>query len=204
VTKGVAWSPTRMRPGSLLPTVLLLVGPTVGVVASSEPPAAHATDAVLSSLTASMRDQHGRAEPVAAGPGRPQAVFVVSARRLRRLKDWQKELDRRVDGVGFLRVADVPPDPGQPPPRFEDVAETLRKRVPEDVPVLIDLERRFALRLDLDTREVNVLLFDASGGLVGRLRGRSTPEAVAEAATRLLALPGVRPRASSPPRPASP
>jgi hypothetical protein len=183
----------------LQPTVLLLVGSTVGVMASAEPPAAHATEAVLSSLAAPLRDQNGRTEPVAAHLGRPQAVFVVSVRRLRRVREWQKELDRRVEGVGFLRVADVPPEPSQPPPRFEDVAEKLRKRVPEEVPVLIDLERRFARRLDLDTREVNVLVFDASGGLVGRLRGRATPEAVEEAATRLLALPGVRRRASAPP-----
>jgi hypothetical protein len=195
----VRWA-TRMRLGrSLQPTVLLLVGTTVGAMAPVEPPAAPAKGDVPSSLTVSLRDQHGRADSVSAHLGRPLAVLVVSARRLRRLKDWQKELDRRVDGVGFLRIADVPPEPGEPSPRFEEVAARLRKRVPEDVPVLVDLERRFARELDLDTREVNVLLLDATGGSVARLRGRPTPETLDQAATLLLALPGVHRRAAGAP-----
>jgi hypothetical protein len=191
-----------MRLGSMMkPTVLLLVGSTVGVAAPRAPPASRPRAAVPASFDAGLRDQHGREDSVAAHLGRPLAVLVVSARRLRRLKDWQKELDRRVDGVDFLRVADVAPEPGDPPPRFEDVAATLRKRVPEEVPVLIDLERRLARELDLDTREVNVLLLDASGGSVGRLRGRPTPETLEQATARLLALPGVRRRADAPPPP---
>jgi hypothetical protein len=191
-----------MWPELLQPTVvLLLVGSTVGTLAPAEPPAVGSKAVVLSSLTASLHDQYGRSESAAPHIGRPQAVFVVSARRLRRLKDWQRELDRRLEGLGFLRVADVPPERDQPPPRFDDVAATLRKRVPEDVPILIDLERRFALELELDTREVNVLLFDASGGLVGQLSGRPTPEVLDRATARLLALPGVRRRTSTPPPP---
>jgi hypothetical protein len=178
--------------------VLLLAATTVG----AEAVAAQATGpraAVLSSLTAGLRDQYDRSDPAGARPGKAHAVFVVSARRLRRLKDWQRALDDRLDGVGFLRVADVPPEPGRQPPRFEDVAAMLRKRVPEDVPILIDLERRFDRELDLDTREVNVLLFDASGHLAGRVRGRPTPDSVEQATAHLLKLPGVSRRTAAAP-----
>jgi hypothetical protein len=182
--------------------VLLLAATTFG----AETPGAKANGpkaaAVLSSLTAALRDQYGRSDPAEAGPGRPHAVFVVSARRLRRLKDWQREIDNRLEGVGFLRVADVPSEPGQPSPRFEDVAATLRKRVPEDVPILIDVERRFSRELDLDTREVNVLLFDASGRLAGRVSGRPTPDRVEQATAHLLNLAGVSRRTgTAPPSP---
>ena len=175
---------------------LVATGP---VAAFAGPLEAHATDAALKSLVAPLRDQHGRPGPAGAALEKAHAVFVVSARRLRRVREWQKELDRRVEGVSYLRVADVPPEADRPPARFEDVAEELRKRVPADVAVLVDLERRFAGRLDLDTREVNVLLFDASGAMVGRLRGRPTAAAADEAASRLLALPGVHRRAPAPP-----
>jgi hypothetical protein len=176
--------------------VLLLAAPTVGaeVLAAQAP---SPKTAVLSSLTAALRDQYGRRDSAGAQPGRPHAVFVVSAPRLRRVKDWQRELDNRLDGVGFIRVADVPSEPGQPPPRFEDVTATLRKRVPEDVPILIDIERRFHRELDLDTREVNVLLFDASGRLAGRVRGRPTPDSVEQATAHLLNLPGVSRRTAT-------
>jgi len=180
-----------MPPALLQATVVLLLAATTVGAGAFEAPATGPRTAGLSELTAGLRDQYGRGDSAGAKPDRAQAVFVVSARRLRRLKDWQRALDERLDGVGFLRVADVPPEPGQPPPRFEDVAATLRKRVPEDVPVLIDVERRFDRQLDLDTREVNVLLFDASGRLAGRVRGRPTPDGVEQATAQLLKLPGV-------------
>jgi len=159
--------------------------------------------AIPPALTVELRDQYGRGDSLVAHRGKPQVVFVVSAARLRRLKDWEVELDRRLEGVAFLRVADVPPEPGQPPPRFEEVAKALRKRVPEEVSVLIDLERRFARDLELDTREVNVLLFDAAGGWVGHLRGRPTPGNLDQVTTRLESLPGVRRKAPEAP-PTSP
>lgn len=187
-------------PSALLPAtvVLLLAATTAGADALAAQPTGPRT-AVLSSLTAGLRDQYDRSDAAGATAAKAHAVFVVSARRLRRLKDWQRALDDRLDGVGFLRVADVPPEPGQAPPRFEDVAATLRKRVPEDVPVLIDVERGFARELDLDTREVNVLLFDASGRLAGRVRGRPTPDSVEQAAAQLLKLPGVSRRTAAAP-----
>jgi hypothetical protein len=195
-----------MRPPSRFHSdlaVVLLIGATLAVGPAAQSRAVAQRAPVPAALTAELRDQHGRADSLAAHRGKPLVVFVVSAPRLRRLKDWEVELDRRLEGVGYLRVADVPPEPGQPPPRFEDVAKALRRRVPEEVSILIDLERRFARDLELDTREVNVLLFDAAGGWVGHLRGRPTPENLDQVTTRLESLPGVRRKAPDTP-PTSP
>jgi hypothetical protein len=191
-----------MRPPSRLPSdiaVVLLAGATLAIAPAAEAQTVAQRVPVPAAPTAELRDQYGRGDSLAAHRGKPQVVFVVSAPRLRRLKDWEVELDRRLEGVGFLRIADVPPEPGQPPPRFEDVAKALRRRVPEEVSILIDLERRFARDLELDTREVNVLLFDAAGGWIGHLRGRPTPENLDQVTTRLESLAGVRRRASGAP-----
>jgi hypothetical protein len=146
-----------------------------------------------------LRDQYGHGDSLAAHAGRPQVVLVVSVRRLRRLKDWEVALDRRLEGIGFLRVADVPAVTSGSAPTQEQVAETLRKRVPREVRVLIDVERRWAGELRLDTREVHVLAFDAEGRLVHRARGAARPDVVQQVADRLLKLPGVRRKGATAP-----
>jgi hypothetical protein len=152
--------------------------------AGAEPPA----------LSATLRDQHGRSDGFAAHRGRPLVVFVVTAPRLRRLRDWEQVLRQRHDDLPVLRVADVPhANPGEPEPRYEEVARVLRRRVPPEVPVLIDLERRWAADFDLDTREVNLLFFDAAGGWRGHVRGRPTLERRDEALAQLERLLGPRP-----------
>jgi len=185
---------SKMRWQRLLPAtaVLLLEASAAAALTTAEPKTTAQKIATPPALTAELRDQYGRPDSFAAHHGRPRVVFVVSARRLRRLKDWEARLDRRLEGVVFMRVADVPPEPGQPPPRFEDVAATLRKRVPEEVPVLVDMERLFARDFEIDTRELNVLLFDAAGGPVGKVRGRPNADNLDMVTGRLLALPGVR------------
>jgi hypothetical protein len=95
-------------------------------------------------------------------------VTVVHAKRLRKLKSWERALRERLDEVHYLRIADVPTDP---PVTHEEVAEKLRKRVPEEVSILIDLERRWARALELDTSQPNLLIFDRSGRLVSSYRG---------------------------------
>lgn len=143
-----------------------------------------------------LRDQHGRDVTLAAG--RPQVVFVVAAQRLRRLKDWEVALDRRVEGVGYLRVADVVPREGEPAGRYDQMAGTLRKRVPETIAIAIDAERVWAKELKLDSREVNVLVFDAAHRLLAREGGEPTAPSVRRVAALLLGLPGVQPRSDSP------
>jgi hypothetical protein len=167
----------------------------LGLVGTGSPEAAATAPA-----GAVLRDQFGRPDSLTAHAGQPQVVLVVSARRLRRLKEWEVELDRRLDGVGFLRVADVPAEGGAPS-TFDDVAATLRKHVPQSVPVLVDTERHWAGALGLDTREVNVLAFDAHARVVAHVRGAPRAETIVPLESALLALPGVRRKAS--PGPAS-
>ena len=146
-------------------------------------------------LAARLRDQHGRLggfEP--AGP-QATVVFVVSAARLKRLREWEASLRKRFEGLRFLRVADVPPS--RPPARYEDVAGRLRQRVPPEVSVLIDVDRVWATGFEIDTREVNLLVFDGQGDFAGQLSGGPTPERLARAA----ALVGpIAPPAPGPPR----
>jgi hypothetical protein len=138
-----------------------------------------------------LRDQFGRPDSLTAHAGRPLVLLVVSARRLRRLKAWEVELARRLDGVDFLRVADVSPEGGTPP-TFDDVASTLRKHVPPSIRVLVDSERHWAGALGLDTREVNALAFDARARVVAQVRGAPRTETIGPLEAALLALPGVR------------
>lgn len=135
-----------------------------------------------------LTDQLGREDSLARHRGETVLALVVTAKRLRSLKGWELALRERLDGVSYLRVVDVP---AQPKLSHERVAEKLRKRVPEEVAIGIDLERRWAEAFGLDTDEVNVLLFDAGGGLAARFRGRRSQQLVEQVAAAALRLPGV-------------
>lgn len=136
-------------------------------------------DLRAAALSATLRDQHGRPGGFEPTGSRPAVVLVVSASRLKRLRDWEAGLRRRFEGLRFVRVADVPP--ARPPARYEDVAGRLRERVPREVSVLIDLERVWATGFGLDTQQVNLLVFDAAGRLAGQLAGPPTPERLEQA-----------------------
>ena len=133
--------------------------------------------------TLELPDQLGGSDSVAAHRGQVAVAMVVTARRLRNLKGWQRELQERFDDVDFVLIADVPADP---PVTWEQVAKKLAQRVPDEVPVLIDLERRWATELELDTERPNLLLFDREGRLASRFRGRKE-EALVEEVGRALA-----------------
>jgi len=135
-----------------------------------------------------LTDQLGREHSLARHRGETVLALVVTAKRLRSLKGWELELRERLEGVSFLRVVDVPEKPKVSHAR---VAEKLRKRVPEEVAIGIDLERRWAETFGLDTDEVNVLVFDPGGGLAARFRGRRSRELVEQVAAAALRLPGV-------------
>jgi hypothetical protein len=117
-------------------------------------------------------DQYGRADSLAAHRDHIVVAMVVTARRLRNLKGWEKQLRERYDDIHFLRIADVPEEP---PVTHEQVAQKLVKRVPEEVPILIDVERRWARELELDTARPNLLLVDRDGRIVTTIRGRPEP-----------------------------
>jgi len=144
-------------------------------------------EAVPAAADAALPDQHGRTDSVAAHRDHVTVVMVVTAARLRNLRAWQKELQERFDSVHFLLIADVPAEPAV---TYERVAEKLAQRVPEEVSVLIDIERRWAEELDLDTDRPNLLLFDRQGLLVSTFRGRERPELVEQVSQALEALVG--------------
>ncbi len=179
-------------------TTLVLAGALGAAPAEATPlpspaplaPASADRDSRAAALAATLRDQHGRPGGFEPTDGQPTVVFVVSAARLKRLRDWEAGLRRRFEGLRFVRVADVPPS--RPPARYEDIAGRLRAHVPREVSVLVDLDRVWATGFEVDSQQVNLLVFDAAGRLAGQLAGSPTPERLA----RAVAL--VEPLASSP------
>ena len=134
-----------------------------------------------------LRDQYGDEDSLAAYRGQVVVVMVVTARRLRNIKPWEADLREQMEGVQYLRIADVPEGS---PADSDQVAEKLRERVPDEVPVLIDMERRWATTLVLDTDRPNLLLVDARGRLVATFRGRYTPQLAADVIEALKKIQG--------------
>ena len=129
-----------------------------------------------------LPDQRGDRDSLAAHRGDVVVAMVVTARRLRNLKGWERDLRDRFDEVEFFRVADVPDDP---PVTYQDVVDKLAERIPEGVSVLIDVDRRWSTELGLDTGRPNILLIDREGNLAARFRGRSEPELVEEVSRKI-------------------
>lgn len=115
-----------------------------------------------------LRDQFGVPGSLADNSGALQVVIVVSAKRLRRIKPWERALRQQFGDLPVLRVADVP---RTSPTTHEQVASKLLRRLPPDLPVLIDLEGRWADRHGLDTSVPNLLLFAGDGRLIAREAG---------------------------------
>lgn len=134
------------------------------------------TAALVSLRPLAMVDQHGVEDTVAAHRG-PVVVMVVTAKRLRNLRPWERDLRDRFDALDIVRIADVPEDSTA---TLEQVSAKLRERVPDDVPVLIDIDRRWAGELGLDTSRPNILVLDRRGVLVAAVQGRHDPELAAE------------------------
>lgn len=136
-----------------------------------------------------LRDQMDRPDSLAAHAGKPVVAFVVTVKKLRGLRGWEEDLRKRFDAVDYLRIADVPKEP---PTTHQRVAEKLRERVPKGIAVSIDVENVWASAFGLDTREMNVLVFDREQRLVARFRGRrdrALIDKVAEAVAPLVGAP---------------
>jgi hypothetical protein len=123
-----------------------------------------------------LPDQLGGEDSLAAHRGELVVVSVIDADRLRKLKRCEKILRETFDDLGFLRIGEVPVEP---PVTLERVATKLAERVPEGVPVLIDMERRWAIELELDASKPNLLVIDRSGALVTTHAGRCSLESLA-------------------------
>lgn len=126
-------------------------------------PPAEATD----TATLMLRDQFGHSGGLADVDGL-QVAIVVSAKRLRRIKPWEEAIRRIDTDVPVIRVADVLQSP---PAAYDAVAEKFRKRLPADLPVLIDLDGVWTQTFHLDTSVPNVLIFDGTGALVATHAG---------------------------------
>jgi hypothetical protein len=131
-------------------------------------------------------DQFGREHGLEPSRAATVVALVVTAKQLRSLKGWELELQKRLAGVSFLRIADVP---AQPPVTWERVAEKLRERVPSQVPIGIDLARSWATLYGLDTSEVNVLVFAPGGELAARFRGRRSKPLVEQVVAAVARVP---------------
>lgn len=144
------------------------------LVASPVPVESPATIEALASLV--LQDQYGDVHSLADHRGQVVVAMVVTAKRLRNIKPWERSLRELIDGVAYLRIADIPDDS---PASYASVAAKLGERVPDGVPVLIDMERVWATRLGLDTSRPNILIFDRAGRLVSTSQGLCTPELLA-------------------------
>jgi hypothetical protein len=101
--------------------------------------------------------------------GQPVVVMVVNAKRMRLVKDWERDLRKPFPELEIVRIADLPADSDA---TVEDVRDKYRGRIPDDVPVLIDIDRRWSTGLDLDTGRPNILILDAEGRLVASFWSR--------------------------------
>ena len=129
-----------------------------------------------------LRDQYGTTDSLAAHRGHVTVVMIVTAKRLRNIKPWERDLRERYQQLHVLRIADVPPESQA---THDQVAAKLRERVPDEVPILIDLDRTWASALGLDTGRPTLLVVDADGATVAQVRGRHTPELAAEISAAL-------------------
>jgi hypothetical protein len=137
---------------------LFLLLPSSTVLAEPEA-VAPAVDAEQLNLI----DQYGEPGGLVTDRDDLQVAIVVSAKRLRRLKPWEQAIRAIDEEVPIVRVADVP---RTAPTEYETVAEKLRKRLPPDVNVLVDLQGVWASAYQLDVNVPNVLIFDGAGTLV--------------------------------------
>jgi hypothetical protein len=125
------------------------------------------------SSTLEFKDQAGQTRRVTASNGSPTLVIIVTARRLRTVRPWQRAVLERWEDLQAVLIADVP---STPPPDYERVAKKLSQRVPEGVSVLIDIDRVWASEFDLDTSKPQLLVLDIDGELIYSLSGRWKPE----------------------------
>ena len=121
-----------------------------------------AVPALRSTDLPEVPDQYGQPVSLDGNSHAAQVAIVVSAKRLRRIKPWEKALIKAFPDLRVVRVADIPRTSTT---TYEKVAVKLRKRLPRDLSVGIDLEGEWAKRASLDTSVPNLLLFDANGRL---------------------------------------
>ena len=129
-----------------------------------------------------LQDQYGVSSGLASYPGEAVLAIVVSGRKLRWVGRWEETIRVELPEITSLRVADIT---DKPRPEEAQVAETLRKRAPANVSILINLQNHWATLYQLDTREPCLVLFDREHNVVAQFRGRPNDELADEVLTAL-------------------
>jgi len=124
-----------------------------------------------------LQDQYGSLGELSDFSDQAVLAIVVSTRKLVWIRRWEAAIRAELPGLVSIRIADVN---DQPPPSYADVADVLRKRAPEGVSVLIDMQNHWAENYDLDTSETCLVLFDSNHDVVAKFRGRPKGELVEE------------------------
>ena len=119
-----------------------------------------------------LPDQYGASGGLSDFEGQAVVAIVASGRKLRWIRRWEEVLRAEFD-LRSVRIADITDDPR---PSETQVAEMLRKRAPENVKILIDLQNLWATTYSLDTGEPCLLLFDSDHNIVAQFRGRPKGE----------------------------
>ena len=122
-----------------------------------------------------LKDQYGQNGGLGDYTGQAVLAIVATPRKLRWIGKWEETIRAEIPGLISIRIADVSE---QPPPDPNKVADMLRKRVPEDISVLIDLQRHWASHYTLETNEPCLVLFDSDHEVVAKFRGRPKGELV--------------------------
>ena len=124
-----------------------------------------------------LTDQYGHSGSLSDYAGQPVLAIVASGRKLRHMKGWEEGLRKDFPQLVSLRVADIT---DKPTPTYDQVAKKLRKRAPESVSIIIDLQNIWATEYSLDTNEPCLLLFDNQGNVMAQFRGRANNTRLAE------------------------
>jgi len=116
-----------------------------------------------------LPDQYGQNGGLSDYAGEAVLAIVATPRKLRWIERWEAAIRAEMPGLMSIRVADVT---DRPAPDYKKVADMLRKRVPEDISVLIDLQSQWANSYILETSEPCLVLFDSEHNIVAKFRGR--------------------------------
>jgi len=116
-----------------------------------------------------LEDQYGQKSGLGDYTGEAVLAIVATPRKLRWIGKWEAAIRVEMPELMSIRIADVT---DRPTPDYKKVADMLRKKVPEDISVLIDLQNQWASQYTLDTSEPCLVLFDSDHHVVAKFRGR--------------------------------
>ncbi len=129
-----------------------------------------------------LQDQYGINGSLSDFTGQPVLAIITSRRKLPWMGRWEKAIRPELPQLNSIRIADIT---DKPQPTEARIAEMLRKRAPENVSILIDLQNQWASIYELDTTEPCLVLFNSDHKVVAKFRGRPKGELMNEVMTAL-------------------